>query len=159
LLSWIAVAEEAYAEAQRWSQEAFTVAQATGEQNLCLPITTMGFVERGLGNRRQAREHYGEALRTAIQRGASIFDLQWVGALAALLLADEGNAERALELYTLLSGHPHVANSQWFEDFAGKHIAAVAVTLPPDVVAAAQARGRARDLQATLKELLDELEG
>jgi hypothetical protein len=65
----------------------------------------------------------------------------------------------ALELYTLLSGHPHVANSQHWENVVGKHIATAAATLPPDVVAAAQARGRARDLQATLEELLDELEG
>lgn len=34
----------------------------------------------------------------------------------------------------------------------------VAATLPPDVVAAAQERGRARDLDATVAELLVELE-
>ena len=40
----------------------------------------------------------------------------------------------------------------------GKHIAAVAATLPPEVVMAAQERGRARDLKATVAELLEELE-
>ena len=38
-------------------------------------------------------------------------------------------------------------------------IAAVAETLPPDVVAAAQERGRVRDLDATVAELLVELGG
>jgi hypothetical protein len=75
----------------------------------------------------------------------------------ALLLADRGQAERAVELYALASRYPFVSNAQWFEDVAGAHIAAVAATLPPDVVAAAQERGQARDLEATVKELLAEL--
>jgi hypothetical protein len=62
-----------------------------------------------------------------------------------------------VELYALASRYPVVANSQWYEDVAGKQIAAVAATLPPDVVAAAQERGRARDLEATVAELLAEL--
>jgi hypothetical protein len=75
----------------------------------------------------------------------------------ALLLADRGETERAVELYALASRYPLVANAQWFEDVAGVHIAAAAATLPPDVVAAAQERGRARDLKATVEELLEEL--
>jgi hypothetical protein len=72
-------------------------------------------------------------------------------------LADQGKTEQAVELYALASRYPYVANSRWFEDVAGRHIAAAAATLSPDVVAAAQERGRARDLDATVKELLAEL--
>ena len=78
--------------------------------------------------------------------------------MCALLLADLGEAARAVELYALASRHPVVANSHWFEDVAGRHIAAAAATLPPDVVVAAQERGRAQDLEATVQELLAELE-
>jgi len=77
----------------------------------------------------------------------------------ALLLADEGEKERAVELYALASRYPLVANSRWFEDVAGRHIAAVAATLPPDAVAAAQERGQARTLEVTVAELLVELAG
>jgi len=49
------------------------------------------------------------------------------------------------------------SNSRWWEDVVGVHIAASAASLPPDVVAAAQERGRARDLEATMAELLAEL--
>jgi hypothetical protein len=35
--------------------------------------------------------------------------------------------------YRLASRYPFVANSRWFEDVAGKHIAATAETLPPEV--------------------------
>ena len=75
-----------------------------------------------------------------------------------LRLADEGQKVRAVELYALASRYAFVANSRWFEDVAGKHIAAVAATLPPEVVAAAQERGKARDLWATAEEMLKELQ-
>ena len=77
----------------------------------------------------------------------------------ARLLADAGQRERAVELYALTSRSPFVANSRWFEDVFGRHIDAIAATLPLEVAEAARARGRARDLDATMKELLAELEG
>ena len=46
--------------------------------------------------------------------------------IVALFLADRGEGERAVELYALASRRPHVSNSPWFEDVAGKHTAAVA---------------------------------
>ena len=79
---------------------------------------------------------------------------------AALLLTKQGKTAYAVEIYALASRFPLVANSRWFEDVAGKHIAAAAAHpegVPPDVIAVAQARGRARDLDATVRELLAEL--
>ena len=73
------------------------------------------------------------------------------------LLADQGEVERALELYSLASRHPFVGQAQLFEDITGQHITTIAATLPPDVVEAAQARGRARDMWDTASELLEEL--
>ena len=64
-----------------------------------------------------------------------------------------------MELYALASRYAFVANSQWFEDVAGRHITAAAESLPPEVVVAAQERGRARDLWETARELLGELSG
>ena len=75
----------------------------------------------------------------------------------ALLLADDGEVERAIELYAVASSQPLVANSRWFEDVVGHQIAAVAATLPPDVAQAAEARGRAKDLRATASSLVTEL--
>jgi hypothetical protein len=70
----------------------------------------------------------------------------------ALLLAYEGAVECAVGLYVLASRYPYVSNSSWYEDIAGQHIAAIASTLPSNVVTAA------RDLEATVSELLEELE-
>ena len=78
--------------------------------------------------------------------------------LLALLLADRGEVARAVELYALASRHPVVANSRWFEDVVGRQIAAAGTDLSPAVISAARERGRARELDATLAELLAELE-
>jgi hypothetical protein len=55
--------------------------------------------------------------------------------------------------------NPYVANSRWFEDVAGRHIKEVAASLPLEVVAAAEARGRGRDVWETAEVLLKELVG
>ena len=77
--------------------------------------------------------------------------------MAATLSAAQGKPEQAVELYALASCHPYIANSRWFADVAGRDIEAVAEKVPPEVVAAAQERGRMRDLWATVEELLTEL--
>jgi hypothetical protein len=75
----------------------------------------------------------------------------------ALLLADEGQPERAVELWAVASRYPLVANSRLVEGLAGRQMAAVAAQLPPGTAAAALARGRARDLEAAMADLLVEL--
>ena len=88
----------------------------------------------------------------------TLFELIDALPVLALLLADQGAPERAVDLYALASRHPYVANSRWFEEVIGRHIADAAATLPSDVVTAAQERGQARDLWATAKELLANLD-
>ena len=75
----------------------------------------------------------------------------------ALLLARQGEAKRAVELYELASRYPLVASSRWFADVAGAPIKATTAHLSAEAVAAAEARGQAQDLQATLAELLAEI--
>jgi predicted ATPase/DNA-binding SARP family transcriptional activator len=151
-------AREAYAEAQRLAQESATICREMHVRIwLGYPLVILGYAARGLGDVDQAGQHLHEALRVAGESG-SFWPLMLAVPAAALLLADAGEHERAVDLYALASRYPLVANSRWFHDVASKHIAAVAATLPPDVVTAARERGRARDLDATVAELLVELE-
>jgi hypothetical protein len=116
----------------------------------------------GLGQVPQAQQYLCEALRIGSEGHTLVSCLNGLLAFSLLLArASEvapGERERAVELYALASRYPHVANSRWFEDVAGRHLAAASAQLPPDVVAAAEERGRARDLWATAEELLAELE-
>lgn len=85
--------------------------------------------------------------------------LLWALPAMALLLAGEGENERAVELYSLALRFPLVAESRWFADVVGDTLAEVAATLPAERVAILQERGQARDLEATVAELLAELGG
>jgi predicted ATPase/tRNA A-37 threonylcarbamoyl transferase component Bud32 len=151
------LALEAYAEVQRLLQESVTRFRESGSQaEVGLVLGTLGHTQYRLGNISQAQQHLSEALRIA-NRIRVFSPLHAALPVIALLLADQGDVERAVELYALVSHYPAVANSRWFYDTTGWHIAAVASTLPPDVFAAAQERGKARDLWTTTEELLVEL--
>jgi tetratricopeptide (TPR) repeat protein len=156
-LGSVALAGEAHAEAWQLLEECVAVFRQIGRQDeMGRALAALGYAARGLGQLPQARQHLCEALQTVADIGAFIPFVLALPAVA-LLLADRGEVERAVELHGLASRYPLVANSCWFEDVAGKHIAAVAATLPPKVVAAAQEPGQARDLNATVAELLVQL--
>jgi predicted ATPase len=157
-LGKVALAEQAYAEARQCLQESLAIFQEIGAPgSIAESLDGLTYAERGLGNTPEAQQYLSEALRIAIEVGDTFSLLETLPA-AALLLADRGESERAVELYALASRYPLVANSCWFEDVAGRHIAAVAATLPAEVVTVAQERGRTRDLWETARELLVELE-
>jgi hypothetical protein len=121
-----------------------------------LALACLAVAARGLGNTPRARQHLSHALEIA-QESEAVLPLLWALPAMALLLADEGQIERAVELYALASRYPFVAHSRWFEDVVGNTLAEVAATLPADQVAVLQERGRARELEATVVELLSEL--
>ena len=100
--------------------------------------------------------HLCEALQASIEI-RDVCMLMYALPVAALLLFDRGQLERAIEIYALASCYPFVARSTWFEAVIGQEIAAAAEALAPQVVAEARVRGRTRDLWATVEELLDEL--
>jgi hypothetical protein len=67
----------------------------------------------------------------------------------------EAKEEPALELLALVLDHPYTW--QWTKDRAAPLVAELKAALSPDLFAAAWERGRARDLDMTAMELLDEL--
>jgi predicted ATPase/DNA-binding SARP family transcriptional activator len=149
----LAIAEGKYAQAQQLLQQSCSV--LVGSRCYYWALVLLGYAVRGLGQPEQAWRYLQKVLSRADRDSRAAMEAL---PLIALLLVDRGEAERAVELYALASRHPYVANARPFEDIAGRDIAAAARTLPPEVVEAAQARGRARDLEATVRELLAELE-
>jgi predicted ATPase/DNA-binding SARP family transcriptional activator len=158
-LGLVALTQEAYDEAQQLLQESADLMREIGHRGvLGQIIAAQSIASRGKGQLSRGCSHVCEALRLGAET-RHIWTLVDALPAAALLLADKSEAEQAAEIYALASRYPYVANSRWFEDVAGKHIAAAAATLPPDVVSAAQQRGRTRELSETAEELLAELEG
>ena len=162
VLGNLAVREGAYAEARRLATEIITMFQGRPElPPQSWPVQCcrclLAYAELGLGVPEEARHYVVQALQWLAERG-EFRVLPIALPVAALLLLDEGKIKRAVEIYELACTLPHVANSQWYEDVVGRPIAEAAEGLAPDVAAAARERGRARDMQATLDELLEEWE-
>jgi tetratricopeptide (TPR) repeat protein len=162
VLGEVALAEGAYGQAKQWLQEgSASCAEWAVPRRRSVIIAELATAERALGRRIAARQHLAEALRLGTRIGAARDappTTMCVLPVTALLLADRGEHERAVELYALAASHPYVANSRWFEQVYGRHIAAIAARLPPEVAEAARERGRAGDLEATAAELLAELD-
>jgi predicted ATPase/DNA-binding SARP family transcriptional activator len=158
LMGCLALVEGAYAEAHAHLSESVTTYRRHGLPNeLVWALPDLAVAERGMEKAPQAVQHLCEALQTGTEFGTAP---QLVLALpaAALFLLDRGAIERAVDVYALAARYGAVANSRWYDDLIGKHIAAAAASLPPEVVAAAQERGRARDLEETVEALLEELQ-
>jgi tetratricopeptide (TPR) repeat protein len=161
VLAYVALAKGAYADAQRLLRESVDVYREMGERDrLVWSLLALGIAARGLGQLVQAWRHLSETLQIATETTlrSHSFALN-VLLTIALLLADRGEGERAVELYALASRYPYVVNSRWSEDVVGRHITTAAASLSAEAVAAAQERGRARDLDATVRELVAEFSG
>jgi predicted ATPase/DNA-binding CsgD family transcriptional regulator len=157
VLAEVALVEAGYAQAYHLLQESLVHLREYANQPWDVHHSTwLGLAARGLERRDEAWRHLASALEGA-GKGPRFLELMTVLAGIALLLADEGQIERAIELYALASRYPFVANSCWFEDVAGRQITAAADTLPAERVAILQERGQARDLETTIAELLSEL--
>jgi DNA-binding SARP family transcriptional activator/predicted ATPase len=170
VLGWVALAENDFAAAGQLLQDAITAAQGFSQADMVQEYTAwslaaLGGAAFGLGNRAEAKRHLLEALRL-VTEARPFHPLLHLMPIIPMVLADEedgltepGLKERAVELYAMTRSHPFVATARLFEDIAGKHIRAATASLPPDIVAAAQERGRALDWWETAETLLAELRG
>jgi tetratricopeptide (TPR) repeat protein len=158
LLGCLALVEGAHAQAYQLLQEGADVFQEIEghRDDRSWAQAVLALAAHGLGETPRARQHLSHALEIAQESGI-VLPLLWALPVTALLLADEGENERAVELYALASRFPLVARSRWFTNVAGNTLADVAAALPVKQVAVLQECGRARDLQATIKDLLSEL--
>ncbi|MBV7339899.1 tetratricopeptide repeat protein [Chloroflexi bacterium TSY] len=159
-LGRIDLAEGDVRQALKRFQESAAILKKTGHRPLLAgPLFCLGHTYLALGKRQQMVDILIEALKTILVTGATSPNHMHPELPAmALLLADQGENERAVEFYAAALQTPYIANSRWYEDIAGRHIAEVEATLPLTVVEAAKERGRRRDLWETTTEILAALE-
>jgi DNA-binding SARP family transcriptional activator/predicted ATPase len=140
------------------SESALIYTQIGDPGSLSRSRALLACVARSSGPSGSVRERLVESLKQAVE-SRSFLSYLWALPAVGLYLLDEGQAGRALELYTLAASHRFVSRSRWFEDAVGQQIVAVASTLPADRLAAIEERGRAQALEATAAELLTKLSG
>ena len=158
VLAKFAALEGRYPEARRLYRKTLALARERGA-----PIVDLWYrgelavAELRLGNAGQARQDLCAVLRLAASKSMGTWPMVLLLPVAEYL-ASTGRPERAVEIHALAWRYPFIANSRWQQDVFGKRMAAVAASLPPEVVVAAEERGRALNLQTTVEELLEELE-
>ncbi len=109
-----------------------------------------------MGDRTQALRHAQTGLRGLIENYSARDAAQWLP-IAALLLAEDGKKEYAVELMGLLFSHPDSITG-WLERWPlwSQFRQDLEATLSPDDYAAAWDRGTALDLQTVVVQLLEE---
>ena len=130
---------------------------ASGEHyGVAYSLNRLGDIALALGDVDRASGYYRQALQIARDHPQVALYLDVLVSQAALL-AQTGDEERVVELASLALHHPasHVEVTQRAQGLLDP----LQGELPPDVFVAASERGRARDLAATVEELLAELGG
>ena len=140
-----ALAQGKWGVAAEHLQHSLTRYKASPDWNTIGPNACLALAARGLGHHEQAGPFLEAELRLAL---ASHAFLPLVVSLyvAALLLADHGQAERATEIYARVGQEPFAQNSIWLRDVAGRELQEISARLPEDARAAAQERGQGLDL-------------
>ena len=156
-LGRIALYEEALQTAVHYLEQSVDSLNEMNERSL-LPEVQANLVYAYLltKNRDDAISMLIEALRITIENGSMSTMRSELPAMA-LLLALDGESERAVEIYESALQSPFIANSVWYEQVIGKQIQDTAVYLDLDSIKAAKTRGRERNLWTTVNQLLEEL--
>lgn len=144
-------------------EEAENFLQRSHESLQGLPLITfsayhhilLGIVHLKFYRPEQAKEHIRDSFQIGVKIKSVLVHIPTLGAVA-LYLAYGGSLERAVEIYALASRYPLIAKSKWCQDVIGYPLTSLTASLSPEVIAAAQERGRKRDLDETVKELIAE---
>jgi hypothetical protein len=113
----------------------------------------VGWAVLGAGDHQAARRSFSRVLQLASEAKRLPLLLEAIAGFG-YVLARTGEPERAVELLALVLDHP--ASTQECKDRAARLQAELTTELPPELVRKAQERGRARDLDETVAELLSE---
>ena len=150
-----------------YAREGAALADEINDQSLKVHcLCYLGAVEIGLSQTKEGRTHLLEALQITHAQQMALLGTTVLFYLAKLLAQESDTTglteseklqikSKAVEILTLINHHP--ATEALFKNKAASLLADLMTRLPPEVVEAAQARGRARDLWQMVEALLAEL--
>jgi predicted ATPase/DNA-binding SARP family transcriptional activator len=119
-------------------------------------LALLGYIVYRRGRMEEVIQYLEGALGNGLELGC--FYTLTVGlSLLALMFAEGGDLEQAVELYATVTTHPVAENSMWFMDIFGKRITALTASLPAEVICAARARGASREYFEVGQQYLDKL--
>jgi predicted ATPase/DNA-binding SARP family transcriptional activator/Tfp pilus assembly protein PilF len=126
-----------------------------GSWGISVSLQTLGNIALATGNEQDAKQYYRRALETA--RDKPYVELRLHVLLGpARLYARKGNVERAVRLAALARHHPESIEET--KEMARALLDELQADPLPDLLAVAQEKNQAGDLEATVQELLSEME-
>jgi predicted ATPase/DNA-binding SARP family transcriptional activator len=154
--SWVALGTGSLLEAEHLGRQAVTGSQITEDiWRVGMSTAILGFTLRAVDKGHEARTFLRRSLQISHEFGV-YFPLVFGLSVVTLLLVDENQIERAVEIYSHAESHPVVGCSRWWRDAVGHEIAQAGSSLSSSVLEAAKARGRSLDLRETAGSLMDE---
>jgi len=154
--SWAALGIGSLPEAEHLGRQAVTGSQIKEDiirEGMSSAI--LGFTLRAVDKGLKAKTFLRRSLQIGHEFGA--YSPIVIGLpVVALLLVDENQIERAVEIYSQVKSHPIVGTSRWWRDAVGHKIDHAGSSLSSSVLDAAKARGKSLDLWETAKGLLDD---
>jgi tetratricopeptide (TPR) repeat protein len=158
VLGSVELARDAYDSARQLYEESATAYEEISQREESgWAHAGLACVAYALEDLAQMKQHLYIALKMAVETQgilAGLFALPGI----ALWMVMRNEIALAIELYALASSYPFIARSSWFEEVAGRHIAAAAAGLPEETMKAAQERGRGLNLQHVLVEFMAKLD-
>ncbi len=150
-LGAVAAALEQHLDAKHWFEEAVAIADQLGRELAIHALVGLGHATCALGEVERSRQCFYEALGLATDAQMTLETLDALVGVAHLSVG-EGAPERAVEL--LAFALHHSVTRQVTKDRAQGLLSELESELPPEVFAAATARGQGRDLEDVVAEIL-----
>jgi len=149
---WVAHELCDYPEASRLFEDALAGARDMEDRFPSVAaLVGLGYATCGLGQLRRARQCFGQALEGAMRMDLMPLALDALVGLASIS-ANEAEPNRAIELLALTLHHP--ASAQVTKDSAQYLLSGLESELLPEVFAEAVERGRTRELEEVVTEVL-----
>jgi predicted ATPase/DNA-binding SARP family transcriptional activator len=144
-----------YAEAKKLLTESLGIKKELGDRrSLAVSLLNLGEVTCKLEEYQASQKHFARALEIAMEVQVIPLAMQVLLGITALLTA-MGKEEAALELCAFISQHP--VSRKVTRDRAARLVPCLASQLPSEIATAAQARGKAKELEAVVEDVLQSL--
>ena len=152
----LALVGGSYGEALTAYHLSLEILQQIARLTVVWPLSGLGQAAYRQGDLPQARKYIIAAMTSALN--SKNFFIVRALPTAALLLRDGGKIQHAIEAWSLAKSYPHIANSRWFADIAGRELDEMAASAPPKMIARVQQYEQGMDLWDMSAELLVKLE-
>jgi tetratricopeptide (TPR) repeat protein len=157
MLGSLSFLDQLYDEANQLLEESIaTLRKVPGAGEVGWVLSMLAYSEHRRGENEKAQGYLLEAFMMG--RGILATITSWIAIpIFAMMLADSGEFERAIELFAFVSRYPMISKSRLVDIFKPSILIAES-RLQKENVAEAQARSQARNLRDTIAEIIKELE-